>query len=67
MINVDGWTDGRTNGRKLARLCLPAKAGATIKHALMHFELDDDFSSKRIMSQKGHHTGFSHPLKHMSV
>ena len=33
MLNVDGWTDGRqderTNGRKLARLCLPAKAGAT--------------------------------------
>ena len=25
MLNVDGWT----NGRKLARLCLPAKAGAT--------------------------------------
>ena len=23
--------DGRTNGRKLARLCLPAKAGATKK------------------------------------
>ena len=35
MLNVDGWTDGRTNertnGRKLARLCLPAKAGATKK------------------------------------
>ena len=41
MLNVDGWTDGRTyewmnvrkdrhtNGRKLARLCLPAKADAT--------------------------------------
>ena len=37
MLNVDGWTVGRTdgrtnertNGRKLARLCLPAKAGAT--------------------------------------
>ena len=37
MLNVDGWTDGRTDGltdertkgRKLARLCLPAKAGAT--------------------------------------
>ena len=33
MLNVDGWTDGRTNertnGRKLARLCLPAKAVAT--------------------------------------
>ena len=33
MLNVDGWTDGRTykrtNERKLARLCLPAKAGAT--------------------------------------
>ena len=33
MLNVDGWTDGRTdertNGQKLARLCLPAKAGAT--------------------------------------
>ena len=33
MLNVDGWTDGRmderTNRRKLARLCLPAKAGAT--------------------------------------
>ena len=34
ILNVDGWTDGRTNGRtyerrKLARLCLPAKAGAT--------------------------------------
>ena len=29
MLNVDGWTDGRTNGRKLACLCLPAKAGAT--------------------------------------
>ena len=33
MLNVDGWmdgrTDGQTNGRKLARLCLPAKAGAT--------------------------------------
>ena len=29
MLNVDGWTDGRMNGRKLARLCLPAKAGAT--------------------------------------
>ena len=29
MLNVDGWTDERTNGRKLARLCLPAKAGAT--------------------------------------
>ena len=31
MLNVDGWMDGRTNGRKLARLCLPAKAGATKK------------------------------------
>ena len=34
MLNDDGWTDGRaderTNGRKLARLCLPAKAGATM-------------------------------------
>ena len=34
MLNVDGWTDGQTdectNGRKLARLCLPAKAGATM-------------------------------------
>ena len=38
MLNVDGWTDGQTDGRtnertnvrKLARLCLPAKAGATI-------------------------------------
>ena len=33
MLNVYGWTDGRTdvrtNVRKLARLCLPAKAGAT--------------------------------------
>ena len=29
MLNVDGWTDERTNGRKLACLCLPAKAGAT--------------------------------------
>ena len=29
MLNVVGWTDGRTNGRKLARLFLPAKAGAT--------------------------------------
>ena len=41
MLNVDGWTDGRTyermnvrtdermNGRKLAHLGLPAKAGAT--------------------------------------
>ena len=37
MLNVDGWTDvrtdegtnERTNGRKLARLCLPAKAGGT--------------------------------------
>ena len=41
MLNADGWTDGqtcertnvqmdeRTNGRKLACLCLPAKAGAT--------------------------------------
>ena len=33
MLNVDGWTDGRTyermNVRKLAHLCLPAKAGAT--------------------------------------
>ena len=26
---TDGRTDKRTNGRKLARLCLPAKAGAT--------------------------------------
>ena len=26
---TDGWMDERTNGRKLARLCLPAKAGAT--------------------------------------
>ena len=26
---TDGRTDERTNGRKLARLCLPAKAGAT--------------------------------------
>ena len=38
MLNVDGWTDKRTdertNGRKLARLCLPAKAGATKKHTL---------------------------------
>ena len=45
MLNVDGWTDGRTyermnvrtdertNGRKLARLCLPAKAGATKREA----------------------------------
>ena len=33
MLNVDGWTDGqtyeRTNGWKLACLCLPANAGAT--------------------------------------
>ena len=29
MLNVDGLTDGRTNGRKPVRLCLPAKAGAT--------------------------------------
>ena len=29
MLNVDGWTDGWMNGRKLAHLCLPAKAGAT--------------------------------------
>ena len=29
MLNVDGWTDERMNGWKLARLCLPAKAGAT--------------------------------------
>ena len=34
MLNVDGWTDGRTNRRKLARLCLPAKAGATKSHHL---------------------------------
>ena len=27
-------TDERTNGRKLARLCLSAKAGATIKRAV---------------------------------
>ena len=31
MLNVDGRTYERTNGRKLARLCLPAKAGATKK------------------------------------
>ena len=30
MLIVDGWTDGHTNGRKLACLCLPAKAGATV-------------------------------------
>ena len=31
MLNVDGWMDGRTYERtnKLARLCLPAKAGVT--------------------------------------
>ena len=46
MLNVDGWTDGRTyermnvrtdectNGRKLARLCHPAKAGATKNHQI---------------------------------
>ena len=28
-VNVDGWADGRTNVRKLARLSRPAKAGAT--------------------------------------
>ena len=41
MLNVDGWTDGRTdertdertNGRKL---CLPAKAGATITTTPMY-------------------------------
>ena len=48
MLNVDGWTDGRTyermnvrtdertNGRKLARLCLPAKAGATKREFMTH-------------------------------
>ena len=47
MLNVDGWTDGRTNvqtdertkgrtnERKLARLCLPAKAGATKRDITM--------------------------------
>ena len=41
MLNVDGWTDGRTDGRKLARLCLPAKAGATKTYINMtyHFSV----------------------------
>ena len=50
MLNVDGWTDARTdermngrtyeraNGRKLARLCLPAKAGATINNGTPHLK-----------------------------
>ena len=47
MLNVDGWTDGRTNertnGRKLARLCLPAKAGATKReqHEFLFAFLED--------------------------
>ena len=41
MLNVDWWTDGRTNGWKLARLCLPAKAGATKIHLQWrHTDLD---------------------------
>ena len=40
MLNVDGWTDGQTNewtnGRKLADLCLPAKAGATKIHKRLY-------------------------------
>ena len=36
MLNVDGWTDERTNGQKLARLCLPAKAGATKMYFVTH-------------------------------
>ena len=51
MLNVDGWTDGRTdeptnvrtdertNGRKLARLCLPAKAGATKTYGLEFLQI----------------------------
>ena len=34
---TDVRTDERTNGRKLARLCLPAKAGATIKVGALSF------------------------------
>ena len=53
MLNVDGWTDGRTNertnGRKLARLCLPAKAGATknvrFSQILSIFSLSDQCSN----------------------
>ena len=35
MLNVDGWTDEHTNEQKLARLCLPAKAGATIIYTII--------------------------------
>ena len=44
---TDGRTDERTNGRKLARLCLPAKAGATIMKPFKkyHFTFISLFSS----------------------
>ena len=35
MLNVDRWTDRRTNGRTLACLCLPAKAGATKRTVIL--------------------------------
>ena len=51
MLNVDGWTDGRTNGertngRKLARLCLPAKAGATKICAEFNVDKNTDWRQK---------------------
>ena len=40
---TDKRTDERTNRKKLARLCLPAKAGATIKAgARLHYVCNND-------------------------
>ena len=53
MLNVDGWTDGRTNertnGRKLARLCLPAKAAATKSSSSLKIEHRVDLNSSSCM------------------
>ena len=58
MLNVDGWTDGRTNertnGRKLARLCLPAKAGATKKVKVSHSLLAVGAVGVRVPLYLGH-------------
>ena len=55
MLNVDGWTDGRTNGRKLARLCLPAKAGATTKSITGSCEARDVSNAQTDISLRHSH------------
>ena len=55
MLNVDGWTDGQMdertngwkNGRKLARLCLPAKAGATKIRVRLFFHVHATYTISR--------------------